>query len=151
MENEKIQFVFEGLPLGKAGYVQNPTWAQIEPQLNSLSVSRGSKFRPVSRGEGTVRLRIEHGESPVFFQFDSVCVHAFENNYLLTYTKNHSEHDEEVYSLFNFPERAGKSMVWMGVEHFDPSMVGHDVLVVLKAFKEFFDTGKIDFQVYGVA
>ena len=152
MENGKMRFLLDGLFSGEASSIDihDPTWAHIEMQLNYLTVSSRPKFWQAPKGEGTVRLWIENGANSGVFYFDNVCVHAAENNYLLTHTKFHSENESEVYSLFDAPESNDQSLIWVGVEHFPASMVGQDFSVVLKAFKEFFDMGKIDLRSYGV-
>lgn len=149
VENNNAQYVFERLPRGKAGEIENPSWEQIKTQILLLS-RKPRGFWKNNWGEGTLILRFKSAQYPAHFETDCVCVHASKGNYLLIYTKTDVDGNHEIYELFDFPERAGQEMIWAGVEHFDPSKVGQDISVVVKAFKKFFDTGELNPSVYGL-
>jgi hypothetical protein len=61
-----------------------------------------------------------------------------------------SEFEDKTTSLFNLPENAGSKMIEIGGNIWGSSMIGNDASVVKQAFREFFETGKIDFNNYGI-
>jgi len=121
-----------GLRFG-LGRTKDPIWQNIEKQLLSAK-----------RRNGCVGLCIlEVGE----FGHDEVQLRADRMNFLLTYFKAGLEEDE-VYSLFSTEAHEGHMDI-LG-DYWGSGMVGRDFSVVLKAFKEFYETGRIDLASYDI-
>ena len=115
------------------GGTKNPTWQNIEQKLHNAR-----------QRNGCVDLCVFEGGK---FGQDQLQLQADRKNYLLTYFKNTSEEDE-VYSLFSSIGSNGQVEI-LG-DYWGSGMIGRDFSVVVRAFKEFYETGEIDLASYDV-
>ena len=130
-----LKFVLAGGIATNGKAVNNPTWSTVERRLGQLQHNGGAMSLEI----------IEGGEFP----FDSVDVLAEHDLYLLTYLRHHSRTDSDVYELFDHPEKGAKPMIEMGGNLWAPRVIGTDFTRVRRAFKEFYETGKISLSNYG--
>ncbi len=132
-----MRFELSGGADGNTLVIRDPSWDQIEKRVHQSM-----------RSGGDVGLEIIEDAKR---KFDSVDVRGEGLKHILTCTKHFSDVDEEVYSLIDLPSTTGPDMVEIFGDYWGAGMVGNDPSLVLKAFKEFFETGEIDLEAYGVS
>lgn len=131
-----LKFVLSGGIATNSKAVSDATWDMAHKRLLQLKDFGGAMSLEI----------IEGGEFP----FDSVHVEAENGHYLLTYLKHSSHSVSMVYYLFDIPDKADLGMVELGGYYWPAGVIGSDFSVVLRAFKDFYETGKIELSNYGV-
>lgn len=108
--------------------IPSPDWEQISNCLNKLKSESGS-------------IQISVVEAPDIGP-ESLSVRADSGHYLVTMLDNINEDEEEVRSLF-FQEKKGLPQIAILGDYWDPQIVTDDLDLVIRIFKEFYETGNV--------
>lgn len=108
--------------------VPNPSWEQIVSCLNKLKSESGS-------------IRISVVEPPAVGP-ETLSVRGDSGHYLITMLDNINDDEEEIRSLF-FKEKKGLPQVDILGDYWDPQIVTDDLDLVVRIFKEFYETGNV--------
>jgi len=120
---------------GHSGSQLKPSWSDIESSLKRLSYLNGS-----------IGLSVIDGED---IGADFLEVRADTQHYLVTLLENTIDDEEEVRTLF-FKEKQNFAQIQILGDYYDSTMITDDLDLVVRIFKDFFDSGNVSYDILSV-